>query len=96
MHPNGYPDDCLTNHHHPKSGEIIRGQSCSPARYDKTSLWVMINKDGSDVGEAVDDDNGGSGNASDRGREYCDSTACGLCEGAFYASSMVLLVKQLH
>jgi hypothetical protein len=83
MHPNGYSDDCLTNQHHPKSGEIIRGQSCSAARNDKTSLWIMINKDGSNGGDDGDE-NGGSGNSSDRGREYCDSTTCGLCEGAFY------------
>jgi hypothetical protein len=44
MHPNGYPDDCLTNPHFPKDYEIIRGQSCSVARNDRTSLWEMIKK----------------------------------------------------
>jgi hypothetical protein len=42
MHPDGYPDDCLTNPHHPKSSEIIRSESCSTARNDHTSLWIMI------------------------------------------------------
>jgi hypothetical protein len=82
MHPNGYPDDCLTNQHHPKSGEIIRGQSCSLARNDKTSLWVMINKDGSGGGDGGGGGGGGGGGtqARDKGSEYCDTNSCGLCE----------------
>jgi uncharacterized membrane protein YgcG len=93
MHPNGYPDDCLTQQHHPKDGEIVRGQSCSLARNDKTSLWVMINKDsgGGGGGGGGGSDGGGGGSSSgggtrarDRGSEYCDTTKCGLCEGTFF------------
>lgn len=83
MHPNGFPDDCLTNQHHPKSGEIIRCSHCEVARNDKTSLWVMINKEGGGVGGdgGGGDNGGGSGNTQDNGREHCDSTECGLCQG---------------
>jgi uncharacterized membrane protein YgcG len=90
MHPDGYPDDCLTNHHDPKSGEVIRGQSCSMARNDKTSLWIMINKEGRD-GVSGGGGGGGSGGGGtqveDKGSEYCDKTICGLCEGALCSSS---------
>ena len=84
IHPNGFPDDCLTCQHHPKSGEIIRRSDCEVARNDKNGLWVMINKEGENDGGVGDNGgNGGvsSGNAQDNGREYCDFIECGLCEG---------------
>jgi hypothetical protein len=103
MHPNGNSDDCLVNQdHHPKSGETVLPSSCATARYDKTSLWVMINKGGG--GDGGGDDGGGSGGGGDggggggggtqadfKGSEYCDSTECGLCQGMFCTVSLIVV-----
>ena len=73
MHPNGYPDDCLTQQHHPKDGEIDHGQSCSVACNDKMSLWVMINKDSGGSGSGSGGGRGsgsGSTRVRDRGSKY--------------------------
>jgi uncharacterized membrane protein YgcG len=87
MHPNGYPDDCLSNEHHPKSQEIIRGEPCSVSRNDKTSLWQMINRGSGCSGSGGSGGGGGSGGtpARDKGSEYCDTTPCGLCEVMYSA-----------
>lgn len=88
MHPNGRNDECLDNDHHPKSDEVIGGDSCDRARNDRTSRWQLIDKQlingggsGGDGGGGGGGSGGGSNQVTFRGSEYCDSNDCGLCEG---------------
>ncbi len=37
-HPDG--PMCLSNHHHPKREEVIRGENCTSAREDKSSFGL--------------------------------------------------------
>jgi len=80
MHPNGLPDQCLEQHHDPKSEEVIRSNDCKEARKDHTNFWIMINKEKGD-----DDDGGdappGSDTINDLGQEYCDTHTCNRCQG---------------
>ena len=81
-------DECLTQHHHPKNEEIVRGELCKTARAYDTSLWIMINK--RTCGDSGGDSGGGGGGGggsggsdtvNNMGGEYCDSNTCGKCEG---------------
>ena len=84
-------NDCLTQSHHPKNEEIVRGELCEIARNDKTSEWIMIDKGtgrsegGGGGGDVGGGDGGGGSSGSDtvnnKGQEYCDTNECGLCEG---------------
>lgn len=80
MHPNGKPDDCLEQHHHPRRGEVVRSNDCETSRDDTTSYWIMINKEGStDWLEPLPPENNF---INDFGRGVCDEDyPCGLCQG---------------
>ena len=80
LHPYGIEEKCLTQHHHPKSNEVIRAEFCESARSSKTSRWFLYNtKTGSDSGGTGD--SSGTSEIRPRGREYCDDHKCDLCEG---------------
>lgn len=86
MHPNGRLDDCLEQHHDPKSKEIVYANDCYTARKDHTNFWIMINKQkGEDKGTDGDDDDDepppGSDTINNLGWEYCDSRLCKKCQG---------------
>jgi hypothetical protein len=36
-----YSDYCLTQNHHPRRGEYVEIDTCSRARRDTTSYWIM-------------------------------------------------------
>jgi hypothetical protein len=80
MHPNGRPDDCLEQHHHPKADEVVRASDCESSRRDTTSYWIMINKEGSaDWEESLPPENQFINNF---GRGVCGADyPCGLCQG---------------
>ena len=40
LRPIGYTDRCLSNHHHPKSGETIYAETCRKAHRTDTGFWV--------------------------------------------------------
>ena len=40
LHPQGSTSYCLTQQHHPKSGEDVRLERCSTARHDDTAWWM--------------------------------------------------------
>ena len=89
LHPKGQGDRCLSQHHHPKSYEVIRGELCKEARNDKTSKWFLYNKKtGSSSGSGgsssggSSSSSGGSSNYNDKGSDYCQpNRKCGMCEG---------------
>lgn len=41
-HPSGQGDKCVSQHHHPKPGEVIYAETCYLAHYWNTSLWEAI------------------------------------------------------
>ena len=43
LRPREFPDDCMTQAHHPKREEFIFREPCKIARKDNTSLWIVDN-----------------------------------------------------
>ena len=41
LHPEGQPNSCMTNDHHPRAGEFIYSEPCDIARFDNTSQWIV-------------------------------------------------------
>ena len=40
LRPVEYTDRCLSNHHHPKAGEMIYAETCTKAHRTDTGYWV--------------------------------------------------------
>jgi hypothetical protein len=80
MHPNGMPDRCLEQHHHPRKGEVVFSGDCEESRDDTTSYWIMIDKQGSmDWQEPLPQEDQFINNF---GFGVCaEDYQCGLCQG---------------
>lgn len=40
IRPARFSNRCLTNHHHPKAGEVIYAETCLKAHRTKTGYWT--------------------------------------------------------